>query len=139
MSAAIGISIKAVMLLDGKIPLLRNERGEWELPGGRPEPGEQPEQTVLREIGEELGLAAHQPELIDCWLYKIAGHGEVVIVAYGCAVPGGSPRISDEHNALGLFLPAQIAALNMPAGYKRAIKIWLDRLEERGIETAACC
>jgi len=29
------ISVKVVIDLSGKVPLLKNERDEWELPGGR--------------------------------------------------------------------------------------------------------
>ena len=34
------VSIKGVLYDGGKIVLLENERNEWELPGGRLEPGE---------------------------------------------------------------------------------------------------
>ena len=36
--------------------LLENERGEWELPGGRLEPGETPHACLAREFAEELGV-----------------------------------------------------------------------------------
>ncbi|GGM43483.1 hypothetical protein GCM10012275_13070 [Longimycelium tulufanense] len=39
---AFPISIKGVVVRDGKVLLLKNEREEWELPGGRIEPGELP-------------------------------------------------------------------------------------------------
>lgn len=47
------VSIKGVVVRDGRVLLLKNERDEWELPGGRIEPGETPEQCVAREITEE--------------------------------------------------------------------------------------
>jgi ADP-ribose pyrophosphatase YjhB (NUDIX family) len=34
------VSVKLVVDYHGKVPLPRNEREEWELPGGKLEPGE---------------------------------------------------------------------------------------------------
>lgn len=132
------VSIKAVLLIGGKIALLKNARDEWELPGGRIEAGEQPERALLREIAEELGIEAADPEILDSWLYTIAGQGQVLIVTYGCRALPGVPRVSGEHAQLRLFDAAEIAALNMPEAYKRSIRAWLDRLAERDIEIGSC-
>lgn len=49
------ISVKAVLNWRGKLPLLKNERDEWELPGGKLDLGESPDRCLAREIKEELG------------------------------------------------------------------------------------
>ena len=49
------ISVKGVVVRNGQVLLLRNERQEWELPGGRLELGETPPQCVARELTEETG------------------------------------------------------------------------------------
>lgn len=38
--------------------------GRWELPGGKVLPGEAPARAALREVAEELGVAARNPRLL---------------------------------------------------------------------------
>lgn len=38
---------------DGQIVLIAGEEGQWNLPGGKPEPGETVEQACVREVWEE--------------------------------------------------------------------------------------
>jgi 8-oxo-dGTP pyrophosphatase MutT (NUDIX family) len=117
------VAMKGVVTIDGRVCLLFNERDEWELPGGKLEPGEDPQECLAREIDEELGLKAVPERILDSWLYRIAPGVEVVIVTYACApLSGLTPRLSHEHKKLGLFAPEEIEALNMPEGYKASIR-----------------
>ncbi|MGQ3069948.1 MAG: NUDIX hydrolase [Ferrovibrionaceae bacterium] len=127
MTSPTRVSVKGVVLLAGRAALLMNERDDWELPGGRLEPGEEPETCVVREIAEELGLVARDPVLLDVWLYRIPDKGDVLIVTYGVTVDEAPARISDEHRALGLFTAAEMSALPMPEGYRRSIRDWMSR------------
>lgn len=124
------VSVKGVVARDGRILLLHNGRGEWELPGGRLEIGESPEHCVVREIVEETGWAVTAGPILDAWLYHITQAGKhVFIVTYACQLSPGQeaqePRLSDEHQRIGLFAPEEIAGLVMPQGYKDSIATWL--------------
>jgi mutator protein MutT len=46
----------AAIVLTRRAATLRNHAGQWALPGGRMESGESPEEAVLRELEEEVGL-----------------------------------------------------------------------------------
>lgn len=117
------VAIKGVVTIDGRVCLLFNERDEWELPGGKLEAGEDPQACFVREIAEELGVATSPSRILDSWLYRIRPGLEVVIVTYACAaLTDVAPRLGSEHKKLGLFAPAEIAALNMPEGYKASIR-----------------
>lgn len=67
------VSIKGVVTASRQVLLVLNERDEWELPGGRLEPVESPEQCVGREIEEETGLTATVDKIVDSWVYPRAG------------------------------------------------------------------
>ena len=54
------ISVKAVIIEEGRVLLLANDRGEWELPGGRLDPGES-ESAALLPIVE--GVYEHLDEI----------------------------------------------------------------------------
>jgi 8-oxo-dGTP pyrophosphatase MutT (NUDIX family) len=124
------VSVKGIIYYDGKVVLLKNERDEWELPGGKLEPGETPEGCVIREIDEELGLAATVGPLLDAWVYHIFEGVDVLILTYGCyPAPFSQLTHSPEHKAVGLFHPEEISSLPMPEGYKKSIQTWLDYLK----------
>ncbi len=126
------VSVKGVLVRDGRVLLLKNERDEWELPGGKLEAGEEPPACVAREIAEETGLTVTTGPILDAWQYHVGEGRDVLIVTYGCHLNGSdSPTISEEHSEIGFFAPADVAGLRMPSGYKRSIQSWFKRLADR--------
>jgi 8-oxo-dGTP pyrophosphatase MutT (NUDIX family) len=135
------VSVKCVALdASDRVALLKNERQEWELPGGRLEignkacgqaPDESPEQAVEREILEETGWHVKAASLMPggTWIYEPSPGVRVLILTYGCTIldPDRSPVVSHEHSQLGLFAADEIDGLNMPQGYKKSIAAWYGR------------
>lgn len=116
------VSVKGVLGWDGRIVVLRNGRGEWELPGGRLEAGDAgPEAALRREIAEEVGLDADVGPLVDSWIYDVEGK-RVLILTYACQARSPGPLVvSDEHTEVGRLTPAELADQPIPAGYLRSI------------------
>lgn len=119
------VSIKGVLTVAGKFILLRNERDEWELPGGRIDPGESPELCVVREIEEELGIKAEVAGILDTWLFEVLPGKQVFIATYACIIKENVAehiKISHEHKESRSFPLEEALALNMPDGYKASLK-----------------
>jgi len=124
------VSVKGVVLLGSRVPLLLNERDEWELPGGRLEVGEQPEACVAREVAEELGLSVRAELLLDAWVYEVLTSRHVLILTYGCILTGGMPytvQVSSEHRDVRLFEIHEMDSLRIPEGYRRSVRTWSSR------------
>jgi 8-oxo-dGTP pyrophosphatase MutT (NUDIX family) len=122
------VSIKGVLLLDGRVVLVKNPRDEWELPGGRVDAGEAHAQTLSREFAEELSINVCVGEAIDSYLFEVIPGKHVFIVTYGCTLTGEfKPRISDEHTGHCLWPVERLAEINLPAGYRRSVEMWARR------------
>ncbi|WP_203716831.1 NUDIX hydrolase [Asanoa siamensis] len=124
------MSVKGVCVRDGRVLLLRNEREEWELPGGKLELGEDPAACVGREISEETGWAVRVGPILDSWQYHIRDGVDVLIATYGCFVDDDSPiTVSSEHKEARLFTANEIPGLPMPEQYRHSVHDWFARLE----------
>ena len=66
MSAKVVLVAACAMIdIDGRVLLAERPEGKtmaglWEFPGGKVEPGERPEQTLIRELNEELDVVVNE-------------------------------------------------------------------------------
>lgn len=116
------VSVKGVLFTpDGNVVLLLNERDEWELPGGRIEPGESSPECLAREIEEELNVGVEVGQPLDTYLFEVLRGRLVFVATYQCRIVGSfEPRLSHEHKRIGLFLPSALPP-NLPQGYRASI------------------
>ena len=118
-------SIKGVLLVEGGVVLVKNPRNEWELPGGRIEPGESPESTLAREFEEELSVQVRVGAAIDSYVFEVVPERNVRIVTFGCTLAGTfAPRISAEHLEYRVWPLNELGDLNLPRGYRQSIERW---------------
>ena len=93
------LSVKGVCLdAGGRVLACRNWRREWELPGGRPELGEELPACLAREVEEETGSQVDVRELVSAYPFEVLEGRWVTIVAYGCEPRAARPlHTSGEH------------------------------------------
>ena len=127
--------VVAVALVDVDGRVLVSERpagkqlaGLWEFPGGKVEPGERPEQTLIRELAEELGIRVEEPCLAPL---TFASHAypdfHLLMPLYVCRRWTGTPRPM-EGQALKWVRPKALRDLAMPPADAPLIPFLVDLL-----------
>ncbi|MGK2870909.1 MAG: NUDIX hydrolase [Alphaproteobacteria bacterium] len=118
------VSIKGVIIIDGKVLLLRKISGAWDLPGGRLSVDEAPKQCLIREIQEETGLNVSPGRLLHRWVRRRPDKVDVFLVSHLCSLTGPVPEplISGEHEEYGWFSPLDVAMLITSRGMRKSVQ-----------------
>ena len=126
------ISLKGVLIHDGRVLRLLNERGEWDLPGGRPDPGEDHRRALQREVSEEAGLEVVIGAALDEHLFEVLPNRFVRIVSFACRLLGTSNATPSHEHLETRWVPLvdlgeTIAGHKLPVGYLGAIRQAIDQ------------
>ena len=121
------ISVKGVLIAADCVLLLLNERGEWDLPGGRPDVGEDHRAALKREVKEEAGLAIEVGAPLDEHLFEVLPGRFVRIVPFVCHLTGASDVVLSHEHRETRWLPLaelgeRIHDHPLPAGYLGSIR-----------------
>lgn len=107
--------VAAVIVRDGLVLACRRNPdrsagGLWEFPGGKIEPGESPEDALVREIREELGVGIVLGELIHRELTSTGDH-VIDLSSYAAQLTDTEPTASTDHDLLRWLRVDDLAAL----------------------------
>jgi len=110
------IDVRAAVISENKI-LLVKERGDgWTLPGGWVDPGESPSEAAVRETKEESGYDVNAVKLMAIYDRDRQGHPpcpfHVYKLIFLCELVGGSARTSLETEAVSFFSEEELPALS---------------------------
>jgi len=89
----------------------RADTGTWALPGGWVDPGQTPEDAVVRELFEETRLSVNAGSVIavSSQLPRPGGSPHTSVhVLYACTITAGTPQTTGEAAELGFHRPADI-------------------------------
>jgi 8-oxo-dGTP diphosphatase len=126
------ISVKGVVVDHDRVLLLLNERDEWDLPGGRPDVGEDHRTALEREVREETGLAVTVGDALAEHLFEVLPGRFVRILPFVCRLASGSDVVLSHEHRETRWLPLAelgetVAGHRLPAGYLGAIRQVIDQ------------
>lgn len=123
----------ALIDADGRVLIAQRPAGKslgglWEFPGGKVEAGERPEETLIRELREELGITVKEPCLAPL---SFASHGypdfHLLMPLYACRRWEGIPE-AVEHQAIRWVAPNRLRDFPMPPADEPLIPALIDLL-----------
>ena len=88
--------VAGLVVRDGKVLITQRTAAQalplqWELPGGKVEPGEAPVAALVRELFEEIGITVEVGRVWDVLFHAYPAF-DLVMIVYACRILDGEPR-----------------------------------------------
>jgi 8-oxo-dGTP diphosphatase len=112
--------VAAVIQRGGRILVCRRKAEQshplqWEFPGGKVEPGENPEQALARELGEELGITGATGIEMTRYQFAYPGKPAIELIFYRVQSFAGEPENLVFHE-MQWELPSRLPELDFVEG-----------------------
>ena len=134
-SEPIRMAVKAVVfdaahrcLVLRRSPANRGFVGCWEWPGGKPDPGEDLDTALRRELREECGLEVDFLGLAGASEFDMPA-GRIILLCLLARQTGGELRLSHEHDDFAWVPLAELAQRQILEPMKPILKTLLERRE----------
>jgi 8-oxo-dGTP diphosphatase len=103
--------LAAVLEKNGNWLIAKRKKGDrfaglWEFPGGKLEPGESPEECLVRELSEELGIRVRVDRFLGSVRYSSPDFA-IELIAYSASHIAGSIRLQD-HEKVRWVSPSEV-------------------------------
>ena len=105
----------AAVIIDaaGRVLLQRrSDDGQWGLPGGAMEPGEEPAETLVREIREETALEVVPERIVGVYggpdfrvRYPNGDEAAILSITFACRPVAGEARVNDDESLEIRYFP----------------------------------
>lgn len=123
------VTIKAIIFKNDSFLLVQDHKNKWEMPGGKVDFGESPENTIKRELNEELGVNdVIVKDIVKSWTFSVQDEGDdyqFIVIVYSVDIGNSDIKHSDEHKKYEWVSKNKIESLNMRDGYKDSINEFL--------------
>jgi ADP-ribose pyrophosphatase YjhB (NUDIX family) len=119
------VSAKGILIQSSKVLLLKNERDEWDLPGGKLNNSDLSlEYCLKREVREETNLDVEIKGLEGTFVINIHNWVKVIIIVYQCKIisNGNNLEISGEHYDKAFFSADELNSIKINPTYKEIIQ-----------------
>ncbi len=120
------VSAKAVVISEGKILMLRQQNGNWDLPGGKVNDDESVIEALIREVREETSLSVKPVELLSTGKKRRENEEDLLVLSYLCEVhvktSSRKVRLSEEHVEYKMIDLGKALSLPLHAHYVQALR-----------------
>ncbi len=138
MDVKIWVATKAFLLYKGKILILREadkykdgtNSGKYDVVGGRVEPGQKFDESLLREIKEETGFVAKigKPFYVGEWRPIVRGEQwQIVGTFFECSVKTHKVKLSEDHDSYEWINPKDFRKYKLIDNLIPAFKAYLSK------------
>ena len=122
------VSVKSLIFDDKRFLLIKNERDEWDIPGGKIENNHNVIETMVREVKEELNITIDNYNILLAKKYLFRKQ-EIIVIVYNSKITNEDPiNLSFENIDYNFFSYNELNQLKLTPWAKDSIDEFKNNL-----------